>query len=335
VEGGAGGAEGEGDDIAGGVVVLNERGERKVGEDVAVVNEEGVGAVEEVADIGDAAGGLEPFGGFVAEVEGSAVVAGVGEGEGEGPGEVVGIDDDGAGPGGDDVVEGGADEGPVVEGDEGFGQLGGQGAQALPEAGAQNKSLVHGADLRSPWVGRKRKFANDWRAGPGAAPLQRVFGMTETERRILAAQGYVELSLHVEARAVLEGLPEEAGDRVDVQEILLLCLMAEARWEEALALTLRLCELEPEEPGGFIHAAFCLHELGRTEEAVDMLSRGPTALRSKPVYYYNMGCYHARLGDMERALKLLRQSFEMDGSLRQVARKDPDLDVLRPEIQRL
>jgi len=159
--------------------------------------------------------------------------------------------------------------------------------------------------------------------------------MTETERRILAAQGYVELALYTEARAELAALSEAAMERVDVQEILLLCLMAESRWADALALTLRLCEMEPEEPGGFIHAAFCLHELGRTDEAVDMLSRGPTALRSKPVFYYNMGCYHARLGDLERALKLLRQSFEMDGSLRSVARKDPDLDVLRPALQKL
>jgi tetratricopeptide (TPR) repeat protein len=159
--------------------------------------------------------------------------------------------------------------------------------------------------------------------------------MTETERRILAAQGYVELALYTEARAELAGLSEAAMERVDVQEILLLCLMAESRWADALALTLRLCEMEPEEPGGFIHAAFCLHELGRTDEAVDMLSRGPAALRSKPVFYYNMGCYHACLGDMEKALKLLRQSFEMDGSLRAVARKDPDLDVLRPALQKL
>lgn len=166
-------------------------------------------------------------------------------------------------------------------------------------------------------------------------PHNRIFLMTETERRILAAQGYVELSLYAEARVELTKLPEEAGGRVDVLEILLLCLMAESQWAEALALTMRLCELEPEEPGGFIHAAFCLHELGRTNEAVDMLSRGPTALRSKPVFYYNMGCYYARLGDSERALKLLRQSFEMDGSLRAVARKDPDLDGLRPALQRL
>jgi tetratricopeptide (TPR) repeat protein len=161
------------------------------------------------------------------------------------------------------------------------------------------------------------------------------FTMTETERRILAAQGYVELALYTEAREELAALSEAAMERVDVQEILLLCLMAESRWADALALTLRLCEMEPEEPGGFIHAAFCLHELGRTDEAVDMLSRGPAALRSKPVFYYNMGCYHACLGDMEKALKLLRQSFEMDGSLRAVARKDPDLDVLRPALQKL
>jgi len=159
--------------------------------------------------------------------------------------------------------------------------------------------------------------------------------MTETERRILAAQGYVELALYTEAREELAALSEVAMERVDVQEILLLCLMAESRWADALALTLRLCEMEPEEPGGFIHAAFCLHELGRTDEAVDMLSRGPAALRSKPVFYYNMGCYHACLGDMEKALKLLRQSFEMDGGLRAVARKDPDLDVLRPALQKL
>jgi tetratricopeptide (TPR) repeat protein len=159
--------------------------------------------------------------------------------------------------------------------------------------------------------------------------------MTDPDRRILAAQGYVELGLYPEARDQLADLPKTSHARVDVMEILMLCLMAEKRWEEALAMTLALCEQEPDEPGGFIHAAYCLHELGRTSEALDLLSRGPTALRSKPVYYYNMGCYHARMGDLERALKLLRQSFEMDGSLRSVARKDPDLDPLRPQLQML
>ncbi|MBK8092659.1 MAG: hypothetical protein IPK32_11930 [Verrucomicrobiaceae bacterium] len=153
--------------------------------------------------------------------------------------------------------------------------------------------------------------------------------MNDLNRRIAAAQGYVELGLHEEAREVLVSLPIAAHGRVDVIEITLLCLMGERRWEEAFALAARLCEIEPSEPGGFIHAAFCLHEMDRTMEALDFLSRGPAELRKKPVYYYNMGCYHAKLGHTEQALHYLRLSFEMDASLRKHARRDPDLAGLR------
>ena len=94
VGGGAGGAEGEGDEIAAVVVMFDEGVEGDVGEDVAVVDEEGVGAVEEVADVGDAAGGFEAVGGFIAEVEGDVRVTGGGEGFGVSVREVMGVDDD-------------------------------------------------------------------------------------------------------------------------------------------------------------------------------------------------------------------------------------------------
>lgn len=158
--------------------------------------------------------------------------------------------------------------------------------------------------------------------------------MNDTERRIMAAQGYVELGLFEDARAELGSLPAAAAGRPDALELSILCQMGEQHWAEALALTQKLCELEPEEPGGFIHAAYCLHELGRTEEALDLLARGPATLRTKSVYYYNLGCYLACLGQDEKALNLLKQSFEMDGSLRSHARKDPDLDRLRPLLDK-
>lgn len=157
--------------------------------------------------------------------------------------------------------------------------------------------------------------------------------MTDTQRRIAAAQGYVELGLHNEARDELAALPVEVHGRVDVIEITLLCLMGERRWEEAFALASKLCLQEPSEPGGFIHAAFCLHEMERTAEALDFLGRGPAELRTKPEYFYNMGCYHAKLGQEDKALRYLRQAFEMDGGLRRYARKDPDLAALREHLQ--
>ncbi|TDU66554.1 hypothetical protein EI77_03649 [Prosthecobacter fusiformis] len=158
--------------------------------------------------------------------------------------------------------------------------------------------------------------------------------MNELERRILAAQGYVELGLHEEAREELARLPAAAAERVDVIELAVLCHMGDQRWAEALVLTQKLCLLEPDEPGGFIHAAYCLHELGHTTEALDLLARGPASLRTKPVYYYNLGCYLACLGQDEKALRLLKQSFEMDGSLRSHARKDPDLNRLRSSLEK-
>ena len=48
-------------------------------------------------------------------------MTGGGEGFGVGVGEVMGVDDDVTRACGDDMIEGGADEGPMVEGDEGFG----------------------------------------------------------------------------------------------------------------------------------------------------------------------------------------------------------------------
>jgi predicted Zn-dependent protease len=157
--------------------------------------------------------------------------------------------------------------------------------------------------------------------------------MTDIERKIIAAQGYVELGLFAEAREELGALPENVFDRTDVIELTVLLLMGEQRWEEALAHARQLCEAEPDEPGGFIHAAYCLHEMGRTREAIDVLVRGPASLQGKAVFFYNMGCYRARLGEVDAAVEMLQAAFSRDESLRRAARRDPDLDAVRPRLE--
>ncbi len=156
--------------------------------------------------------------------------------------------------------------------------------------------------------------------------------MTELDRKILTAQGYMELGLFEEARTELVALPKEAWDRAEVLETWVLCLMGEKRWQEALEMSTRLCVLQPKEPSGFIHSAYCLHELGRTAEALELLQGGPRSLRAKAVFFYNLGCYCAKLGRVEEARKLLEKSFEMDNGLRRVAKKDPDLAELRSQL---
>jgi predicted Zn-dependent protease len=105
--------------------------------------------------------------------------------------------------------------------------------------------------------------------------------------------------------------------------------MGEQRWSEALAAAHQLCAATPDEPGGFIHAAYCLHEMNRTQEALNVLKNGPKSLRMKAVFFYNLGCYSARLGDIDEAMRHLQRSFEMKRDLRKLAERDPDLAGLR------
>ncbi|MBL9114711.1 MAG: hypothetical protein JNJ83_06850 [Verrucomicrobiaceae bacterium] len=157
--------------------------------------------------------------------------------------------------------------------------------------------------------------------------------MTETDRHILAAQGYVELGLHEEARVELAALPAILHERADVLELRLLCHMAARDWQSAFGLATKLCSTEPAEPGGFIHAAYCLHEMGRTAEAMELLVKGPASLRQKAVYFYNLGCYSACLGMVDQALTLLEQAFQRKPALRKDARHDPDLASLREQLR--
>jgi predicted Zn-dependent protease len=148
------------------------------------------------------------------------------------------------------------------------------------------------------------------------------------ERTILAAQGYSELSMFDDALAELESLPPKAAAHVVVVELRAVILMQARRWKPALEASRALCVLLPDQTGGFIHAAFCLHEMGRTEEARAVLLGGPTSLHAEPTYHYNLACYECVLGHLDLARMHLEKSIELDKKYREFAKGDPDLAAL-------
>ena len=149
------------------------------------------------------------------------------------------------------------------------------------------------------------------------------------ERTILAAQGYSELGMFDEAIDELDSLPEETARNSTVIELRTVILMQAKRWKPALAAGRELCRAEPEKTSGFIHTAFCLHELGRTAEARDFLLAGPEVLHAEPTYHYNLACYECALGHLDLARMHLEKSFELDKKMRDFAATDPDLAALR------
>jgi tetratricopeptide (TPR) repeat protein len=152
------------------------------------------------------------------------------------------------------------------------------------------------------------------------------------QRRILAAQGYHELGLWREAWRELDGLSDAAQHRPDVLEMRVLILINERKWREALGLSRQLSEVAPQEEGGWVHAAYCLHELGRTREAIQALLSAPESLREKAIYYYNFACYSCVLGQIDAAREALQRSFALDKRYRDFARSDQDLEPLHQEL---
>jgi tetratricopeptide (TPR) repeat protein len=129
-----------------------------------------------------------------------------------------------------------------------------------------------------------------------------------------------------EALAELERVPRDDREHEDVVQLRVYVLMRSRRWNEALSACETLRSLYPDLSLGYIHGAFCLHELGRTSEAMALLQQGPASLLREPVYFYNLGCYHAVLGNPEEAQSHLQMSFNLDEKFREIARYDPDLE---------
>ena len=152
------------------------------------------------------------------------------------------------------------------------------------------------------------------------------------EKILLAAQGYFELGMMDEALGEIGHLPEAVQERLDVLQMRLFIHMRAKRWREALKMSRIMCRVSPEETVGYIHAAFCLHELGRTAEAKQLLLGGPSALLGEATYHYNLGCYDAALGNIEDAQAHLRVSFKLDKKFREFAKTDPDLRAVWDQL---
>lgn len=170
---------------------------------------------------------------------------------------------------------------------------------------------------------------------PPKSPAQAQLGkqaafarLMDFERGFRAACGYAELGMASESLAELKQLSDEDQCRPEVLQLRLHHLMRKKQWSRALGVSRKLCRAAPQCSAGFLHAGFCLHELGKTREAKELLLKGPTALLQEPIYYYNMGCYEVLLGNLQDARVHLHISFKMDSTFRELAKRDPDLAPL-------
>ena len=153
-----------------------------------------------------------------------------------------------------------------------------------------------------------------------------------SEGRLQSVQGYYELGMLDDAWEELGGIEKSFPATPPIVQMKVLLLIKGERWDEAFDLSGELRRMEPHSGAGFIHGAYCLHEMGRTDEALELLEGVPEPVREEAIYHYNKGCYQAAVGDVETARTCLRKSFDLDERLVAVARKDPDLVALKDAL---
>src|SRR5438874_8899367 len=111
-----------------------------------------------------------------------------------------------------------------------------------------------------------------------------ILKCVDFKRQFRAACGYAELGMAAESIAELNAIEDEFQHRPEVLQLRLHHLMRKKQWSRALTISRRLCRAAPDASAGFLHAGFCLHQIGRTREAKELLLLGSSSLLQVPSY---------------------------------------------------
>lgn len=152
-----------------------------------------------------------------------------------------------------------------------------------------------------------------------------------------AAVGWIELGNIAEAKAELARIPASRRNHPDVLETEWRVHVAEKDWPAALDAARVLVKADPDNPSGWIHQSYSLHELKQTREALDLLLLVVEKFSSICTIPYNLACYACQLGDLKEARRWLGKAIKIRGKndIKQMALTDPDLRSMWEQIQKL
>lgn len=154
---------------------------------------------------------------------------------------------------------------------------------------------------------------------------------------LAAADGWLDLGNPAEAHAELAHLSPAVQAHPWVLQLRWRIAAAEQRYEECVRIAAEVIDLLPDEPFGWVHRSYSLHELKRTQEAYDGLLPIVGRFPEDFVIPYNLACYSCQLGHLDEARQWLRKAVATGGlpRIRQMAASDPDLTPLAGEMDNL
>lgn len=159
--------------------------------------------------------------------------------------------------------------------------------------------------------------------------------MSPRDRHHLSfASGWLDLGVPGEAAGELDSMSPSAWRSPDFLEERWRLEAMEKRWSDACRTATILIDVCPDEPTGWVHQSYSLHELKRTREAMNQLLPAAEKFPRAMVIPYNLACYACQLGDFEEACGWLKRAAGLVGKevVARMASGDPDLDAIRSEF---
>jgi hypothetical protein len=154
---------------------------------------------------------------------------------------------------------------------------------------------------------------------------------------LTAAVGWIELGNRVEARLELERISSKFRDHPDVLELKWTLASDAKDWAACVDIAESIVRVAPSRSFGWIHRAYALHELGRTEEAWNLLMPAEKMFPDEFLIPYNLACYAARMEKLDEAKFWLSKAVTLGGieKVKQMGLQDSDLSALWPDLQKL
>jgi tetratricopeptide (TPR) repeat protein len=148
-------------------------------------------------------------------------------------------------------------------------------------------------------------------------------------RHLKAAQGWLGLGNHVEANEELEKISPENRAHTDVLEVRWEIYAKVGKWEECVEIAEAVIKLAPNQPQGWIHRSYALHELKRPGAAFDQLLPAARRFPKQWLIPYNLACYCAQTGRLDECEEWFKKAMVIDEhTVKKAALDDPDLKPL-------
>jgi tetratricopeptide (TPR) repeat protein len=149
-----------------------------------------------------------------------------------------------------------------------------------------------------------------------------------------AAEGWLELGNHLEANAELDSITPALRSHPHVLDLRWQVCAKAKQWETCVEIGAALVKLAPGLPYGWIHRSFALHELKRTEEALELLEPAASMFTDLWTVPYNLACYACQLGNQDEAWEWLTDAFDLGDpkDVKLMASNDADLEPFWADI---